>query len=97
MPGVGLVAAGHDECRRGDRLEIGEGLERVRAWHDFERVGNRLRILVCAQALAEHRLDGRTPRVGHGVEVVGAYEALDPALAQPSRERVPTGELLLVA
>ena len=67
-------------------------LERARARHHFERVGDRLRMLVGGEPLAQDRLDvSRASRRGTLVEVIGARRSPPPrpraALAASASQR----------
>ena len=72
--------------------ELVPRLERPRARHLLERVGDRLGVLVRGQPLAQHRLHRVAERLRHARLAVGLEEALHPALAQPARQRVPALE-----
>ena len=97
VAGVGLVAA--RPPRRGQRelAQLVPVLERARARHRPQRVGDRLGVLVRGQALAQHlgrpsRASARGRRVA-----VGGDEALDAAVAQAVRQRVPALEVAVLA
>ncbi len=72
-----------------DRASSSQALERARARHRLQRVGERLRVLVGGEPLVQDlsivsRHASGTPRVA-----VGLDEALDAAVAQPVGQRVP--------
>ena len=69
--------------------ELVELVERPRARHDAQRVGDRLGMLVRGQALADDPEDRLAPARVAGRLAVGGDEALDAAFAQPVAERVP--------
>ena len=91
---VGLVAARHDDRRERQLGELRPCLERARARHGAQRVGDRLRVLVGAEPLAQHLVDRLVPALGRLRGAVGLHEALHPAGAQPVRQRVPAAQPL---
>ncbi len=81
------TTVGHAIC-----AQVGHRVERRRARHLLERVGDRAEVLVEAHALAQDGGDGVAPaRVDRG-RVVGGDEALHPAAAHSGRQRVPAGQ-----
>ncbi len=88
-PGSSLVAAGHDDRRDGDRAERAERLEGPRAGHGFQRVGDRLGVLVGPEALAQDRLDCRAYPRRQRAQVIGGDEAIHSALAKARGKAVP--------